>query len=348
MQEHTFENIYNQLQDKESKYFFECRLLYFLTKDEKYISRMIEGIEEKSQLDLLVKKCCQIVEKLVIYGAGNDLRILADLYPEFQFRCICDRSKEKQRNGWRGIPVISPEDLVKRKEDVVVAINTSGFHREILAFLRDNGFSENQIINLGELTDSLYVKQYFDRDIMVSKEEGVFVDGGCFNCDTDEKFIEWCGGQYNKIYAFEPEKANYEQCLQICKKKNLQRIEILNKGLWSQTTTLSFAANLGQGSKIAEDGQDDVVEIETTSIDEVVGNEKVSMIKLDIEGAELEALKGAKKTILRDRPRLAICIYHKPEDIVEILDFILSLHEDYKLYIRHYQMSKNETIVYAI
>ena len=72
------------------------------------------------------------------------------------------------------------------------------------------------------------------------------------------------------------------------------------------------------------------------------------MIKLDVEGAELKALQGAEKTILQCRPKLAVCIYHKPEDIVEIPAYLLSLHSDYKFYIRHYQMSANETVLYAI
>jgi len=344
----TLEHIYNQLQDEKSKDLFEKRLMYYLTKDYKYMQSIISGLDQKRELDRLVAECKRHIDDLVIYGAGNDLLILSGLYPDFHFKCICDRSEEKQKNGWRGIPVISPETLAERKESAVVAINTSGFHKEIYAFLKDNGFKDEQIINFGVVTDSLYASQYFDKDIMEVMPEDVFIDGGCYNCDTDEKFIEWCGGNYNKIYAFEPEKENYEQCLELCKRKNLQRIEILNKGLWSEATTLSFAANLGQGSKIAEDTQGDVVKIETASIDEVVGEETVSFIKLDIEGAELEALKGAKNTILRDKPRLAICIYHKPEDVAEILEYILSLHPDYKLFIRHYQMSVNETIVYAI
>jgi len=67
-----------------------------------------------------------------------------------------------------------------------------------------------------------------------------------------------------------------------------------------------------------------------------------------VEGAELEALQGAKQTISRNHPRLAICIYHKPEDVMMIPEYILSLHNGYKLYIRHYQISQCETIVYAL
>ena len=74
----------------------------------------------------------------------------------------------------------------------------------------------------------------------------------------------------------------------------------------------------------------------------------MTFIKLDVEGAERKALQGARKTIKRDRPRLAVSVYHKAEDIIELPAYILSLHEDYRLYLRHYQMSPCETIVYAL
>uniref|UniRef100_UPI00405665CD FkbM family methyltransferase n=1 Tax=Acetatifactor sp. TaxID=1872090 RepID=UPI00405665CD len=80
----------------------------------------------------------------------------------------------------------------------------------------------------------------------------------------------------------------------------------------------------------------------------MVKEECVIFIILDVEGAELKALQGAHNTIIRNYPRLAISVYYKLEDIFEISKYILSLHNDYKLYIRHYQFSECETILYAI
>ena len=75
---------------------------------------------------------------------------------------------------------------------------------------------------------------------------------------------------------------------------------------------------------------------------------KITHIKMDIEGAELNALKGAKNIIQRDTPILAICVYHKIQDFVEIPNYILSLVPDYKLYLRHHNISGTETVLYAI
>ncbi|MNC55831.1 hypothetical protein D3C75_1053850 [compost metagenome] len=84
------------------------------------------------------------------------------------------------------------------------------------------------------------------------------------------------------------------------------------------------------------------------SLDSVLNGQRASFIKMDIEGAEMEALQGAQNTIVKHRPRLAICIYHKPEDILEIPLYLKSLVPDYKFYIRHYSNYTIETVLYAI
>lgn len=72
------------------------------------------------------------------------------------------------------------------------------------------------------------------------------------------------------------------------------------------------------------------------------------MIKMDIEGSELRALEGAKQLIQKYKPRLAICIYHRPEDVTDILQYIRTLVPEYKLYIRHHAINQCETVVYAV
>ena len=69
---------------------------------------------------------------------------------------------------------------------------------------------------------------------------------------------------------------------------------------------------------------------------------------MDVEGAELRSLEGAKKTILKNRPKLAICIYHKPEDMITLPEFVLGLGLDYKLYIRSHSNAENEVVMYAV
>lgn len=74
----------------------------------------------------------------------------------------------------------------------------------------------------------------------------------------------------------------------------------------------------------------------------------MTFIKMDIEGAELEALHGCRDTIIKYRPKLAICVYHKPEDIIEIPSYIHEIVPEYKLYLRHHSKDLSETVLYAL
>ena len=88
--------------------------------------------------------------------------------------------------------------------------------------------------------------------------------------------------------------------------------------------------------------------VKGVTLDEIIKDEKVTYIKLDVEGSELKALEGAKNTIKKNKPRLAICIYHKLEDILELPLYILDLVPEYKFYIRHYCSCMWETVLYAV
>ena len=97
--------IREHLQDDTSRFIFDNRLLYALTGDYGYISKIIMSLPQKKELNAAVKKCREHAEHLVIWGAGNDLHILLDLYPDFPLHHLCDKDKHKQQHGWRGIPV---------------------------------------------------------------------------------------------------------------------------------------------------------------------------------------------------------------------------------------------------
>lgn len=354
-------NIYHRLQDKESRFLFENRLLYSITNDHTYIKKIIESLPQKRLLDDRIACCRQQIWQTVFYGAGNDLLLLSELYPDLRIQNICDRDVQKQQEGWHSIPVMSPERLLEMRDKVYVAITTSGSYEEIRRFLSCNGFKKEQIVDLSMVTDTK--QQYFEPGIMSPCPDEVFIDGGCFDGSTARTFIQWCSGDFKRIYAFEPDKKNYERCLEMCERGQVSDIELYQRGLWDSETQLTFLETGGQGSLIKEgsvEGRekpgavmeipaaDGLDVIRTAAVDAVVGEDKVTFIKLDVEGAELKALQGAELSIRRHRPRLAVSIYHKPEDVVEIPAYILSLHEDYRLYIRHYQMSACETILYAV
>lgn len=215
--------------------------------------------------------------------------------------------------------------------------------REIfLAYLQDriSGIPQNLIKYYSPL-------QYFPDIIEPDKRKKgeTFVDCGSYDGATIFDFIKWCQGNYKKIYAFEPEKKNFE-----ITKKNLKgksNIELINKGAWFKKDILYFTPN-NDNSHIDKKG---TVNIEVESIDNIIGQTYVSFIKMDIEGSELEALKGAEFTIKSCFPKLAICIYHKKEDILLIPDYIRSFNNKewkYDIYLRHHSLAFTETVLYAI
>ena len=83
------------------------------------------------------------------------------------------------------------------------------------------------------------------------------------------------------------------------------------------------------------------------SIDHVLNGERATFIKMDIEGSEYQALLGAEQTIKKYHPRLAISLYHKPEDVLEIPYLIHKMNPDYRFIIRHYASNMTETVLYA-
>ena len=186
-------------------------------------------------------------------------------------------------------------------------------------------------------------EQYFFKELKLGENE-VFIDCGAFIGDTIDPFLRRCR-KYRQIIAFEPDPVNFEKLKN--KYGNNSKITLINAGVHDKDGEISFSGEGWWNSKIADGVQGGAAtSIPVRAIDSV-NPENVSFIKMDIEGAELKALKGAEKTILRDKPKLAICIYHGDEDMIGIAEYIHRLVPEYKLYVRHYGLV-TETVLYAV
>ena len=186
--------------------------------------------------------------------------------------------------------------------------------------------------------------EYFLDEFWTPDPEEVFIDGGGYTGDTIEEFIRWTKGNYRRIYSFEPEKEKFEEMkANPCCIDN--RIKLHNKGLWSSNAKLRFLDGDKDWSGSISDKGNSI--IETVALDDVV-QDRVTFIKMDIEGAEFDALKGAKTIIKRDCPKMAICIYHKPDDLWEVPLLIKSINDRYRFFIRHKGMRYFGTILYCV
>lgn len=184
--------------------------------------------------------------------------------------------------------------------------------------------------------------QYFIKDILKPIEGEVFVDGGAYIGDTIKKFLKTYIGKHSyTIYAWEPDPQNRK--LLEKNTRNL-KIKIIPYGLWNKKDKLNFNILASGISNINEYGGGVIY---TDCIDNIHKETRITFIKMDIEGAEIEALYGAKETILSQKPKLAICIYHKPEHLYAIPQLIHKWVPEYKLYIRHHSDNIAETVLYA-
>lgn len=261
---------------------------------------------------------------------------------------ICTDNILLQETVWRGLPIVSLEAATAYGTDVNILMGCGqrSLSYALIDKIKALGYGKDRILMPCSSDNPFqYGIQYFDLPQLRLGSEEIFVDVGCFDCGTVQKFIELTDGRYRHIYSFEPDKASYAHCRNISRNKQYQRFTLSDKGLWSEKTTLHFSNDGTALSKISETA---ACVVETTTLDSALEGEEVTMIKMDIEGAELEALKGCENIIRNRKPTLAISVYHRSSDFVDIPAYILSLVPEYKLYYRHYSLYKYETILYAM
>jgi FkbM family methyltransferase len=184
------------------------------------------------------------------------------------------------------------------------------------------------------------------------KEGNVVIDaGGCYG-DTALYFAHEVG-KNGRVYSFEflPENlAIFEQNMSLNPDLS-QRINLVKMPLWSKSGEQLFVEGNGPGTRVSpKASRPEGPRLETLTIDDTVRNEKlgrVDFIKMDIEGAELESLRGAENTIRQFRPKLAISVYHKLNDLWEIPKYIDSLGLGYRFALRHFTIHAEETVLFA-
>lgn len=186
---------------------------------------------------------------------------------------------------------------------------------------------------------------YFDLDLVKCNEDEVFVDLGAWIGDSALNYINTYGS-YRKIYCYEIGELNMAMA-----KKNLEgysNIEFRQKGVGGKNGRMYVQSfNDSSCNKVVEDEVGK--EVEVVSIDDDI-SEKVTLIKMDIEGAEQEALLGCKRHIQEESPKLLISVYHNNEDIWKIPRMIYEIKPDYHFYLRSNgnQEGPAEIVLFAI
>lgn len=200
------------------------------------------------------------------------------------------------------------------------------------------------------LTGTWIEGQYHYTDICIPNSGDVVISCGAFMGETTIWFADKVG-RNGKVYSFEPTEYTYNVAFRNIINNSLQDVVTMEQcGVWDEDTDLEINVSKGLEEKscncITSDGIGE--KIKATKIDTYVKQNninKVDFIKMDIEGAEMRALIGASNTIKRYKPQLAICVYHKSDDLIEIPTFISDLVPEYKFYLS--QKNAYETIIFA-
>ena len=125
---------------------------------------------------------------------------------------------------------------------------------------------------------------------------------------------------------------------------DLERVSFVSKGLYSSNGIVRFDGTTGPTSHISDTG---ATEIPVVRLDDEV-SEAIMFLKLDVEGAECEALAGAERHIAGDRPQMAVCVYHDQRDFWRVPEKVLQLDDAYDVYLRHYTEGILETVMYFL
>ena len=281
IEERTVRAIYDRLGDNESRRIFDERLAYYLTGNEDHLFRIVEGIPEAQYLRSLLR--CG--ERNYIFGCGRWGKAVAALASEAVTGFIDNDPKK-----WGGvisptrIPIYPPEKLKEETTArVFLAVHMLGtdWQNEIAEQLAGFGVREECIIRVDRIIDELDAQQYFDLPELPQDDHEVFVDGGAYTGDTIRGFRRWAK-HFDHIYAFEPEAGNRAVCQKQLEQLGNNQLTLLPYGLWNRQEVLRFHTDKAQ-SCIDENGEE---EIHLAALDDVLPGQRVTFLKMDIEGAE--------------------------------------------------------------
>jgi FkbM family methyltransferase len=341
---------YSHIQDEQSKFIYINRLDYSLTHDTKYLENIVNHTvrnrDEWTGFCLYLKEL-QEDDGLVFFGAGIWGNILYSETNSFiDWRYAVDSNPLNKTVG--DIRIMDFVDFARDYQGEYVVISSYKNYKGMESQLLDVGIPKGKIIDAGSVIYSLTEKAiYFDLgEPMPIHDNEVFVDAGCFDGLTTRQFFEWCGGK-GYSYCFEPDGKNIVRINENL--KGYGNYEIIGKALYSRNATLAINArgNFATSVSEAREGQG-APTIEAVALDDVLKGKMVTYIKMDIEGSELSALHGAEDIIREQKPKLAVSIYHKLEDIWTIPKLVLELNPEYRLYLRHYSFSYYDTVLYAV
>jgi len=193
---------------------------------------------------------------------------------------------------------------------------------------------------------TFFLEQYRYEDKVVPEPGDIVLDIGAYVGEASLWFSSLIGPK-GIVYAFEPEPSAFQGLQHNLEANNIANVIPVNMALSDKEGSGTLSGS--SGASVLTDSKNGVT-TKVTTVDKFVEREqlkKVNFLKMDVEGYELNVLTGASQTIQLFKPKLAVCVYHKGNDLITIPQFIKSINPSYKLYLRQCTPTWPETVLYA-
>lgn len=307
----------------------------------------LEGIPIMSPADAVAAHNRHAVFVVAIYNGTPSRAQLRDLG--------CDRIVPYPMFFWRFSRHMPEEDRLELPHRILSGVDDmrAGYarlsdvrsRREFAAQIAWRCTLDYQVLPRPEPPSAMY----FGPDVARLSGDETLVDCGAFDGDSIRMFLDKTSGAFRRIYAFEPDPSNrtvLESYLSTLPASDRARISVLPFGVGDSNGAASFDGSGTAGSRMTATGGTDVVECRR--LDDMLDDVPVTFIKMDIEGAEPGALRGASGTIRRTRPILAVCAYHKCEHLWTLPVIMSVALPAYRIFLRRYAEECWETVYYAV
>lgn len=187
---------------------------------------------------------------------------------------------------------------------------------------------------------------YFDNNVFTLSNNENYVDIGAYNGDTISEFMKNTNQQYEHIYAFEPDNDLFGELEGFIKEKQYQDIDIYKLGLWNSNGELFFESDLGQSDRIVDTGNE-INKIEVVTLDVLLGDKKVTMIKSNISSGTIEWIEGAREIIQNQKPKLVINVGLMKHLLFAVPLLLREINVEYQMFLRFNESMPSRLFLYA-
>jgi FkbM family methyltransferase len=233
-----------------------------------------------------------------------------------------------------------------RESDLVLAAQALWADRESRA-IYDANIRFRALGNLDNLPGRPVENTYFPLDILTLSDSDCFLDCGATGGEMTQDLIRKRGDRFESFCALDADNISFpklEAYRESLSEPFKSKLKLYNCAVGAEREVVHFAHSGQTGSRISSEG----LPVDCFPIDDLFAETLLTFIKMDIEGAEYDALLGGRKVIQRDRPILAICVYHTQNDIWRIPLFVRGTLPEHKIYLRAYEGDGYQTIMYAV